>query len=241
MTGAARGIGAEIARVLAESGADPLLLDVDDDVADTAASIAESYDVDVHHCTADVSDYDALESAIGSGAEALGPPTILVNNAAITTNVGRVVDMAPEQWRREIDVNLTGAFYCAKLCLEHMREAGYGRIVNMSSGAGEMGGFGQASYASSKAGLLGLTKTLALEHATDGVTANAVLPGLIRSPASEAIRDDMLDRIKGTIPTGKRGEPVDVATAVNFLASEQAGYVNGSELNVDAGQRLFVV
>lgn len=239
VTGAARGIGREIAATLAASGADVALLDVLDDVDEAAQAVAERHDVRTRPLQVDVTDHEAVEAAVEQTAEDLDMPDILVNNAAITTNVAELREMDVEAYRRDLAVNLTGAFNCTRACIDGMVEAGLGRVVNVSSLAGELGGFGQAGYVSSKAGLIGLTKTTALEYAHAGVTANVVIPGIIESPASEAIREDMLDRMVDTIPTGERGDPGDIAAAIDFLASEQASYINGAELNVDAGQRLF--
>jgi NAD(P)-dependent dehydrogenase (short-subunit alcohol dehydrogenase family) len=237
VTGAARGIGERIAIRLAESSADLLLIDVNENVENVAESISSGFGVSTKASVTDVSDYEAVQSAVSSAATNLGPPDILVNNAAITTNVATVESIDPSEWKREIEVNLTGPFNCAKTCLEYMD--GFGRIVNISSNAGDLGGYGQCAYASSKSGLLGLTKTIALERAKDGVTCNAILPGRIKSPAAATVKDEIRDRILHTIPTNESGEPVDIANAVNFLSSEQARYINGAELHVDAGQRLF--
>jgi len=237
VTGGAGGIGTAIANRLADSGAEVVLLDVAEDVERTAAAVADDHGVRTGAYRADVADWAAVAAAIEDAAAEFGPPEILVNNAAITDNVATVREMSPEEFRREIAVNLSGAYNCTKACLERMD--GFGRIVNVSSGTGHLGGYGQAAYASSKAGLLGLTKTVALEGAREGITCNAVLPGLVETAASDAIREDMLDRMLGTIPTRRRADPEEIANAIDFLAAEQASYVNGAELNVDAGQRLF--
>jgi 3-oxoacyl-[acyl-carrier protein] reductase len=143
------------------------------------------------------------------------------------------------KWNRELAVNLTGAFNCIQAVIDGMAAKRWGRIVNISSGAAVMGGACQASYVASKAGLAGLTKTVALEHARDGITCNVIYPGLIKSAASDAIRPDMRERIARRIPVRRLGEPRDVANAVVFLASDRASYINGAELFVDAGMRLF--
>lgn len=240
VTGAARGIGKEIASMLAEGGADIALFDILETVEETAAALEKEHDISAVGQIVDVGEFETVQENIKSVADDLGNPSILVNNAAITTNVAPILDMSPEDWEREVQVNLTGAFNCTKAALPYMTKGKFGRVVNISSGAGQLGGYGQSSYSSSKSGILGLTKTTALEHARDGVTANAIVPGLIKSSASEAIRDDMLERLIKTIPVRERGEPNDIAAAVSFLASKQANYINGAELNIDAGQRLFV-
>lgn len=239
VTGSARGIGKEIAATMAGSGANVILLDVLETVHETADELARDNGVDVIGMEADVSDFDQVKRAIEAASEEVGPPVILTNNAAITTNIAPIQQMAPDEYLNELSINLAGVFHCTKACLDYMVNAEFGRIVNISSGAGKLGGFGQAGYSSSKSGIFGLTKTAALEHAQDGITANTIIPGLIESPASEAIREDMLERIVDRIPTKERGKPEDIATAANFLASDQAKYINGAELDIDAGQRLF--
>lgn len=237
VTGGAGGIGTAIANRLADSGAEVVLLDVAEDVERVAEAVADEHGVRTGGYRTDVADYPAVEAAIEAAAAEFGGPEILVNNAAITDNVATVREMSPESFRRELAVNLAGAYHCTRACLGYMD--GFGRIVNVSSGTGHLGGYGQAAYASSKAGLLGLTKTVALEGAREGITCNAVLPGLVETAASDAIREDMLERMVRTIPTRRRADPEEVANAIDFLAAEQASYVNGAELNVDAGQRLF--
>lgn len=239
VTGGARGIGLAIARVLAADGARIALLDVDSTVTERAAEIAEAGETDALGVVADVSSHDSLAAAFDRVAASLGPASILVNNAAIATEFGLVRDLGLEAWKRQIDVNLTGPFLTTKLALDQMVPAGWGRIVMISSGAAEMGGVGQAGYVASKAGIVGLAKTVALEHARDGVTCNALLPGLINTDTASAIRDDIRDRIIRRIPTRRMGEPEEVAYAVSWLASDRAAYINGASLFVSAGQELF--
>jgi NAD(P)-dependent dehydrogenase (short-subunit alcohol dehydrogenase family) len=199
--------------------------------------MAEEHGVRARPYRVDVSDYAAVHNAVAATATELDPPAILVNNAAITDNFATVESMGPSDFQREVAINLMGAFHCTKECLVH--RAGFGRIVNISSGTGRLGGFGQASYAASKAGLLGLTKTIALETARDGVTCNAVLPGLVDTATADRFREDLRERIIETIPVRRMAKPEEVANVVDFLIAEQASYVNGAELAVEAGQRLF--
>lgn len=238
VTGAARGIGRAIALGLAEEGARVVIFDLLPEAENTAAAIRmlgrESLAL-----TVDVADAERVREAVARAVEALGTIDILVNNAAITTNVAPVRKMDLAGWNREVGVNLTGGFNCIQAVLDGMVAKAWGRIVNISSGAAVMGGAGQASYVASKAGLAGLTKTVALEHARDGITCNVIYPGLIKSAASDAIRPDIRDRIIRRIPVRRLGEPRDIANAVSFLASDRAGYINGAELFIDAGMRLF--
>jgi len=237
VTGGARGIGNAIASELAADGADVAIFDVRERTEEAAAVIAAEHGRETRGLRVDVSDLDAVAAGVEAVADELGPPRILVNNAAVTSNFGTLLKMDPADWQRELDVNLTGAFNCARACLPHME--GFGRLVTISSPAGQTGGHGQCAYAASKAGLLGLAKTIALEHATHGVTSNVILPGLIETEAYENLRDDMIERILDTIPSGVSGDPEDIAYMATFLASEQASYVNGAEFTVNAGQDLF--
>jgi NAD(P)-dependent dehydrogenase (short-subunit alcohol dehydrogenase family) len=212
VTGAARGIGAVIAARLGEDGLDVVTLDV-----------APGCDLQ-----ADVAD-GALD------AEAFSSFDIVVSNAAITTTIAPAHRMTDEQWRRDIDVNLTGAFRIVQACLPGMRERGYGRIVAISSGAATGGLPGQVAYAASKAGLLGMVNTLAVEGVRHGITANAVLPGMIATEQALAMPAHVLERVNAALPMGRMGEPSEVAHAVVFLCSEQSAYVTGQALGVDGG------
>jgi NAD(P)-dependent dehydrogenase (short-subunit alcohol dehydrogenase family) len=146
--------------------------------------------------------------------------------------------MSPEQWDRDIAVNLTGAFRVVQACLPSMRERGYGRIVVISSGAATAGLPGQVAYSASKAGLLGMVKTIAAENASRGITANAVLPGMVATEKVLAMPEDILERLRATLPTGRMAEPAEVAALVAHLASEEAGYVTGQTIAIDGGAAL---
>lgn len=240
VTGGARGIGYEIARVLAFDGADVVLFDLLDTVSESAAAIAEEHGVRALGIRGSVTDEEAVAQAVAEAAAKLGPVGILVNNAAITTNVDRVVNMSVDRFRNDVEINLVGAFTCAKHVLPGMLAAEWGRIVNISSGAAELGSFGQAGYSASKSGMLGLTRSMALEYARKKITCNAVMPGLIDAPAADAIRGDMRERIAALIPSRRLGTPQEVAYMVSFLASERASYINGESIFVSSGQELFV-
>jgi NAD(P)-dependent dehydrogenase (short-subunit alcohol dehydrogenase family) len=212
VTGAARGIGAVIAARLREDGLEVVTLDV-----------APGCDLRV----------DVARGALDP--DAFGSFDVVVSNAAITTTIAPAHRMTAEQWRRDIDVNLTGAFRVVQACLPGMRERAYGRIVAISSGAATGGLPGQVAYAASKAGLLGMVKTLAVEGVKHGITANAVLPGMIATEQALAMPARVLDRVNAALPMGRMGEPSEVAHAVAFLCSVQAAYVTGQTLGVDGG------
>jgi len=160
---------------------------------------------------------------------------VCVSNAAITDTIAPAHRMAPEQWQRDIDVNLTGAFRIVQACLGGMRERRYGRVIVISSGAARDGLPGQVAYAASKAGLLGMVKTIAAENAAHGITANAVLPGMIGTEKVRAMPAEVLDVINAELPAGRMGTPEEVAALVAFLASEEAGYVTGEEIGIAGG------
>src|ERR671910_392042 len=187
----------------------------------------------------DVTDEEQVEAAVSQTVEELGSVDILVNNAGTLDHLGQLVDQSPELWERDLRVNLTGAFNCSRAVWPHMKERGWGRIVNMASVAGTLGGFGQASYSTTKAGLIGLTKTLALEGARYGITANAIVPGIIGTEAFDFGNPEMNKRMIQRTALRRTGKPEDIANAIAFLCSDLAGYITGVELNVSGGVELF--
>lgn len=215
VTGAARGIGAAIAERLRADGMDVVTLDR-----------AEGCDVQ-------------LDLAIDPlPLERLAGIDVCVSNAAITTTVAPAHRMSPAQWQQDIDVNLTGAFRVVQACLPGMRERRAGRVVVISSAAARDGLPGQVAYAASKAGLLGMVKTLASENARRGITVNAVLPGMVATEQVLAMPAEVLERVSATMPPGRLAEPSEVAALVAFLASEEAGYITGQEIAIDGGLGL---
>jgi 3-oxoacyl-[acyl-carrier protein] reductase len=188
----------------------------------------------------DVTDRGEVDAAVARTVEELGSVDILINNAGTLDHVGQFPDQQPALWERDLRVNLTGAFNCAQSVWPHMQERGFGRIVNMASVAGTLGGFGQASYSTTKAGLLGLTKTLAMEGGRHGITCNAIVPGIIGTEAFQMASSTMNERIAGRTVFKRPGEPQDIANAIAWLCSDLASYVTGIELNVSGGVELFV-
>jgi 3-oxoacyl-[acyl-carrier protein] reductase len=239
VTGGARGIGRVTARLLAESGADVGVVDLTE-AAETLADIRR-IGRRGEAVVADVSNADAAARAVRTIAASLGDPLTLVSAAAITTNIAPVSAMPPEAWERELAVNLTGAFNMVRAVLPGMLGAGWGRVVLVSSVAATRGLGLQGAYAASKAGLVALAKTLALENARHGVTANAILPGLIGSEAVIAMPSEILDAAMRRIPARRLGAMEEIGWLASFLASDQAAYINGAELVVDGGLSLSTV
>jgi 3-oxoacyl-[acyl-carrier protein] reductase len=264
VTGGSRGLGRADALALARAGADVAIADllVESDESDEAAEsvggfalVARSQGLVHTEETAeqiralgrralavkcDVTDREQVAAAVARTVEELGSVDILVNSAATLDHVGQFHDQSPELWERDLRVNLTGTFNCAQAVWPHMRERGWGRIVNMASVAGTLGGFGQASYSTTKAGVLGLTKTLAMEGGRHGITCNAIVPGIIGTEIFHAGNPAMNERIANRTVFKRPGEPDDIANAIAFLCSDLAGYITGIELFVSGGVELFV-
>src|SRR5438445_7788296 len=188
----------------------------------------------------DVTDRAQVDATVARIVDELGSVDILVNNAGTLDHAAQFEQQVPELWERDLAVNLTGAFNCAQAVWPQMRERGWGRIVNMASVAGTLGGFGQASYSTTKAGLIGLTKSLALEGARYGITCNAIVPGVIGTEAFNMANAAMNERIVARTALKRPGEPQEIASAIAFLCSDLAAYITGVELNVSGGVELFV-
>lgn len=230
ITGGAAGIGAATARRFAEEGAVVVICDVNEageQVAKELGGQACFYKVNV----AERKEVDAwVQEVVGR----FGRIDILVNNAGITRD-GLALRMKDADWRDVLDTNLSAAFYLSRAALRHLLRSEAGRIVNVSSVVALRGNAGQANYVAAKAGLVGLTKALAREYGGRGVTVNAVAPGFIASDMTDALPEDVRQRYLQEIPAGRFGTPGDVAHAVAFLVSREAGYVNGQTLAVDGG------
>jgi 3-oxoacyl-[acyl-carrier protein] reductase len=237
VTGGSRGIGRADALALAQAGADVALLDVLP--ADETAADVEEAGRRVLAIEGDVADRGKVDDAVARVVAELGSVDILVANAGTLDHVARFGEQTPRLWQRDLDVNLTGAFNCAQAVWPHMLERRWGRIVCMASVTGTMGGFGQASYAATKAGLLGLTRTLALEGARHGITANAVVAGVIGTEMFGLVAPDKRERMVARTAVRRPGEPEEVASVVCFLCSDLASYVTGAAVTVDGGLSLF--
>ena len=264
VTGGSRGLGRADALTLARAGADVVIADIQvesDESSETAerygvlAQVAKAQGLVFTEQTAaeiqdmgrrsaaikcDVTDREQVEATVARVVDEFGAVDILINNAATLDHVGQIHDQNLELWERDLRVNLTGAFNCAQAVWPHMKERKWGRIVNMASVAGTLGGFGQASYSTTKSGILGLTKTLALEGGKHGITANAIVPGIIGTEAFHFANPAMNERIAARTVFKRPGEPQDIANAIAFLCSDLAGYITGIELNVSGGIELFV-
>jgi 3-oxoacyl-[acyl-carrier protein] reductase len=263
VTGGSRGLGRADALTLARAGADVVIADIlveselgeETDEWGALATVAREQGLVYSEQTAqeiqelgrraaaircDVTDRRQVAATVARVVADFGSVDILVNNAGTLDHVGQFANQSPELWERDLRVNLTGAFTCAQAVWPHMVERGRGRIVNMASVAGTLGGFGQASYSTTKAGILGLTKTLALEGGRHGITCNAIVPGIIGSEAFHLANAAMNERIANRTVFKRPGEPQDIANAIAFLCSDLAAYVTGIELNVSGGVELFV-
>jgi 3-oxoacyl-[acyl-carrier protein] reductase len=224
VTGGSRGLGRADALTLERAGAEVVTLDIEE--ANTT-----------FRC--DVGDRQQVDDAVKRVVDEHGSVDILVNNAGALDHLGQLSDQQPELWERDLRVNLTGAFNCAQAVWPHMQGRGWGRIVNMASVAGTLGAFGQASYSTTKAGLIGLTRTLALEGARHGITCNAIVPGVIGTEAFGFVAPAMQERMIKRTALQRLGEPQDVANAIVFLCSDLASYITGVALNVSGGIELF--
>jgi NAD(P)-dependent dehydrogenase (short-subunit alcohol dehydrogenase family) len=205
--------------------------------AEDAKEVSDAIDsMGKHSCIvqANVNDFEQVNKMRDEVVKELGKIDILVNNAGITRDKS-FVKMTPQMWSDVLSVNLDGPFYCTKAVIEGMIERKYGRIVNISSVIGRMGNFGQSNYSASKAGLIGLTKTLAKEFASKGITVNAVAPGYVGTEMVKSVPKEMLDKIIAQIPLGRLGEPSEVAGAVAYLVSEDGKYITGQVIDINGG------
>jgi 3-oxoacyl-[acyl-carrier protein] reductase len=263
VTGGSRGLGRADALTLARAGADVVIVDIQvesqttDEEAERygpLAQVARAQGLVYTEATVDeiqgmgrravavkcdVTDREQVAGTVARAVDELGSVDILINNAGTLDHVAQLGDQSPDLWERDLRVNLTGAFNCSQAVWPHMKERGWGRIVNMASVAGTLGGFGQASYSTTKAGLLGLTKSLALEGARHGINVNAIVPGIIGTEVFSFGNPEMNERMIKRTALRRVGEPQDIANAIAFLCSDLAAYITGVGLNVSGGIELF--
>ena len=235
VTGASGGIGGAIARSLHQAGATVGLSGTRTDPLDALASELGDR---AHVLPCNLSDADAVNALPKQAVEAMGSLDILVNNAGITRD-NLFMRMSDDEWQSVIDVNLTSTFRLCKGVLRGMMKARWGRIVNISSVVGATGNPGQGNYAAAKAGMVGMSKSLAYEVASRGITVNAVAPGFIETAMTDSLTDDQKSAILTQIPTGRMGTAEEIAAAVLFLSSSEAGYVTGTTLHVNGGMAML--
>jgi len=234
VTGASRGIGRSIALRLAAEDRHVVLASRSADALEEVRSLIASQGGSATVLPVDVGDREALAGAIERAAGELGRLDVLVNNAGVTRDT-LALRMTDAQWDEVLAVNLTSAFTACRAAARFMMKGRFGRIVNIASTSGVVGNAGQANYAAAKAGLIGLTKTLARELGAKGVTANCVAPGFIETDMTANLPEEVKDRVRALTSTPRLGEPRDVAAAVAYLASDDAGFVTGQVLCVDGG------
>jgi len=237
VTGASRGIGREIALQYAKEGSNLVLCATDEEAVKAVAKECEAFGAGVSPIKCDVSDEEQVKAMVDSAMERFGRIDILVNNAGITRD-GLVMKMSEQDFDQVIRVNLKGSFLCMKAVSRIMMKQRYGRIVNISSVVGLMGNAGQVNYSASKAGIIGMTKSLARELVSRGVTVNAVAPGFIATDMTNAMSDSAKELALSAVPMGKMGEPSHIAKAVAFLSSDDAEYITGQVLAVDGGMSM---
>lgn len=235
VTGASGGIGGAIARALYNQGAHVAL-------SGTRREALESLQAELgeraHVTPCDLGATDGPDELVKNASAAMGGIDILINNAGLTRDT-LALRMKDEDWQSVIDVNLTAAFRLSRACLKGMMKARWGRIVSITSIVGVTGNAGQANYAASKAGLIGMSKSLAQEIASRGVTVNCLAPGFIETPMTDALSDDQKEVLLSSIPNGRLGQPDDIAAGVVYLASNEAAYVTGQTLHVNGGMAMI--
>jgi 3-oxoacyl-[acyl-carrier protein] reductase len=234
VTGAAQGIGKAIALLLARNGADIVVSDINLEKAEETTKEIQAIGRKAMAIKVDVANSRDVEQMVQTVLEHFGQVDILINNAGITRDK-LILRMTEEDWDTVLNINLKGTFNCTKTVVKHMSKQRSGKIVNIASVVGEMGNAGQANYSASKAGVIGFTKTIAREFAQRGVNVNAIAPGYIETPMTEALPEKIKEELRRMIPMERLGRPEDVAEAVLFLVSEASSYITGQVLNVNGG------
>lgn len=237
VTGASRGIGRACARALAQAGARVVLAARDRAKLEEAAAEVKATGADAHVVSIDMSSADSIKETIGTTLKEVGRIDILVNNAGITKD-GLALRMKKDDWDVVLATNLTGAFLAIQQVLQPMLKERWGRIINISSIVGETGNPGQSNYVASKAGLIGLTKSLAQELASRNITVNAVAPGFIDTDMTSVLSEELRNTMLSHIPLRRFGKAEDIAAAVRFLASDEAAYITGHVLDVNGGMYM---
>jgi 3-oxoacyl-[acyl-carrier protein] reductase len=234
VTGGAQGIGKAVALLLARNGADIVVSDINLEKAQETAKEVQALGRKALATKVDVAAFGDVEKMVEAILAQFGKVDILVNNAGIARDK-LILRMTEEDWDAVLNINLKGTFNCTKAVVRHMSKQKSGKIVNIASVVGEMGNAGQGNYAASKAGVIGFTKTIAREFARRGINVNAIAPGYIETPMTDALPDKVKEELKRLIPMDRLGKAEDVAEAVLFLVSESANYITGQVLNVNGG------
>jgi len=238
ITGGARGIGKKISQTFLKEGASVYIFDVNqEEGARTVGEFQQAHDGKVIFFKVDITDEKSVEQSIEKIIEAEGRIDILVNNAGITRD-NLILRMSLEDWKKVIDINLTGAFICSKHTVKYMVKNRSGKIINISSIVGVHGNAGQSNYSSSKAGIIGLTKTLARELAGRNILVNAIAPGYIETEMTKKLSDKIKEKLMEQIPAGRLGSVDDVAKTALFLASDDSNYITGTVINLDGGMGI---
>ena len=238
VTGAGRGIGYVIATKLAQAGHNLAICDISEEATSQAAdALRQETGVEVISAAVDVSNRDQIQDFVQEAAKHYGRLDVLVNNAGITRD-NLAMRMKPEEWQQVIDVNLSSVFHASQAALKPMMRAKTGRIINISSVVASMGNPGQLNYCASKGGIDAMTRSLAREIGSRGITVNAVAPGFIATSMTAELGDEAHARLTQQIPLGRLGQPEDVANAVAFLASDEAGYITGQVVHVNGGMHM---
>ncbi len=237
VTGAAQGIGRAIAEALAHAGADVAVADLDPGRSQDTVTAITKMGRRALNIKVNVANWNDAKAMVDQVVKEWGKVDILVNNAGITRD-GLLLRMKEEDWNLVLQVNLNGTFNCTKAALQPMSKQRSGRIVNIASIVGAIGNAGQANYAASKAAVIGFTKSVAREYASRAVTVNAVAPGFIDTAMTQQLSADVKETLSKQIPLGRLGQPSDVAEAVKFLASDEAGYITGHVLHVNGGMHM---